>query len=54
MKKFATAYINFFENSVIAQVFDAENKIEAMKMAIQSNQKKALAKLDKIKKEVIG
>ena len=44
MKKFATAYVSLFENNAIAQVFEAENKIEAMKMAILSNQKDEFTK----------
>ena len=39
MKKFATAYVCLFENNAIAQVFEAENEIDAMKMAVLSNQK---------------
>ena len=39
MRKLATAYVSFFENKAIVQVFEAKNKIEAMLMAIISNQK---------------
>lgn len=39
MKKYATAYVSLFENNAIAQVFEADNEVEAMKMAILSNQK---------------
>ena len=39
MKKFATAYVSLLENDAIAQIFEAENEIEAMKMAVLSNQK---------------
>lgn len=37
MKKYETAYVCLFENNAVAQVFEAENKVEAMKMAIISN-----------------
>jgi len=34
MKKYATAYVDLFENNTIANVVEAENEIEAMKKAI--------------------
>lgn len=38
MKRFATAYVNLFDNCAIARVVEAENTIEAMKKAILANQ----------------
>jgi len=38
MKKFATAYVNLFENNAIANIVEAENELEAMKKTILLNQ----------------
>ena len=37
MKRFATAYVNLFDNCVVARVVEAENSIEAMKKTILAN-----------------
>lgn len=44
IKKYATAYINLFENIVIANVLEAANELEALKKTIILNNKDSSTK----------